>query len=95
MERADTVQTLQQYKDTLNTNFNFELKSAARFQGNPVEMGMEEYMTPGEIVGKSYDYIAGPGTYLNPSNNTIYACAVGLKRVIPAFVNAKDPLLKY
>lgn len=47
-------------------------------------------MTPGEIVGKSYDYIAGPGTYLNPSNNTIYACAVGLKRVIPAFANAED-----
>ncbi|GLJ23890.1 hypothetical protein SUGI_0453980 [Cryptomeria japonica] len=51
-------------------------------------MSTANYKTPGEIVGKSYDYIAGPGTYLN--NNTIYACVVGIRRVIPSPPKAED-----
>ncbi|KAH9307408.1 hypothetical protein KI387_035319, partial [Taxus chinensis] len=51
-------------------------------------MATKDYKTPGEIVGKSYDYIAGPGTYAN--DTTIYACVVGIRRLIPAPKNAED-----
>uniref|UniRef100_A0A0D6RAG2 S1 motif domain-containing protein n=1 Tax=Araucaria cunninghamii TaxID=56994 RepID=A0A0D6RAG2_ARACU len=53
-------------------------------------METKEYKTPGEALGRFKDYIAGPGTYVNPNNNTIYACAVGIKRVIPPPPNAQD-----
>ncbi|KAL5990298.1 hypothetical protein ACLOJK_011195 [Asimina triloba] len=40
-------------------------------------------VTPGEILGKDSDFMAGKGAYVSPHNRTIYASLSGRRNIIP------------
>lgn len=51
-------------------------------------MEMETRRTPGEVLGRASDYVAGNGTYA--WNNKIYASVVGVERVSQSHPTAED-----
>lgn len=49
---------------------------------------METWRTPGELLGRASEYVAGKGTYV--WNNKIYASVVGAERVSHPLSSAQD-----
>lgn len=47
------------------------------------EAGREkEVVTPGEVLGKASDLMAGRGAYVAPHNNLVYASLTGFRRIV-------------
>lgn len=49
-----------------------------------------EMVTPGEVVGRSWDVKAGKGTYAAPHNNTVYASLTGFRLSKPPAPDSTD-----
>lgn len=53
-----------------------------------------EMVTPGEVVGRTWDVKAGRGTYSALHNNTVYASLTGLRHTIPPPSDSPDQVRK-
>ncbi|KAG8380388.1 hypothetical protein BUALT_Bualt06G0010200 [Buddleja alternifolia] len=51
----------------------------------------ENFVTPGEVLGKASEFKAGKGAYVSPHDKTVYASLTGFRSITPPPVDSDDP----
>lgn len=55
----------------------------------------ENFVTPGEVLGKASELKPGNGAYFSPEDKKVYASLTGFRSVIPAPAGSHDPVIKW
>ncbi|GFP95741.1 exosome complex component csl4 [Phtheirospermum japonicum] len=55
------------------------------------ERGEENFVTPGEVLGKPSELKPGKGAYVSAHDNTVYASLTGFRSLTPPAADSDDP----